>query len=109
MASVEQRTPVQTDGDAAHTIPVENPATGGVAGTVAVQGRAELKAMADRARAAQLQWEAIGFAGRARIMHRAQRWMLDNADRVIETVVSETGKTYEDAQLADLGYTVSAL
>jgi acyl-CoA reductase-like NAD-dependent aldehyde dehydrogenase len=35
--------------------------------------------------------------------------MLDNADRVIEVVVSESGKTHEDAQLADLGYTVSAL
>jgi acyl-CoA reductase-like NAD-dependent aldehyde dehydrogenase len=35
--------------------------------------------------------------------------MLDNADRVIETVVQETGKTYEDALLTDLNYTVSAL
>jgi acyl-CoA reductase-like NAD-dependent aldehyde dehydrogenase len=42
-------------------------------------------------------------------MRRAQKWILDNADRVIETVVSETGKTYEDAQLTDMGYTVSAL
>jgi acyl-CoA reductase-like NAD-dependent aldehyde dehydrogenase len=109
MASVEQRTPAQTNGGAAQTIPVENPATGAVAGTVAVLGVDELKAMADRARGAQPQWEAIGFEGRARVMHRAQRWMLDNAERVIETVVSETGKTYEDAQLADLGYTVSAL
>ena len=42
-------------------------------------------------------------------MRRAQKWMLDNADRVIESVVRESGKTYEDAQLADLGYTVTAL
>jgi acyl-CoA reductase-like NAD-dependent aldehyde dehydrogenase len=35
--------------------------------------------------------------------------MLDNAERVIDVVVSESGKTHEDAQLADLGYTVSAL
>ncbi len=42
-------------------------------------------------------------------MRRAQKWMLDNADRVIDVVVSESGKTHEDAQLADLGYTVSAL
>ena len=41
----------------------------------------------------------------ARVMRRAQKWILDNAERVIDTVVSETGKTYEDAQLADLGYT----
>lgn len=35
--------------------------------------------------------------------------MLDHAERVIALVVAESGKTYEDAQLADLGYTVSAL
>lgn len=34
---------------------------------------------------------------------------LDNAERVLDTVVSESGKTLEDAQLADLGYTTSAL
>ena len=33
----------------------------------------------------------------------------DNAERVIGAVVDETGKTYEDAQLTDLGYTVAAL
>ncbi len=42
-------------------------------------------------------------------MRRAQKWILDNAERVLDTVVSETGKTYEDAQLADLGYTSVAL
>jgi acyl-CoA reductase-like NAD-dependent aldehyde dehydrogenase len=35
--------------------------------------------------------------------------MLRNPDRVIDTVVSETGKTHEDAQLADYGYTMTAL
>ena len=34
--------------------------------------------------------------------------MLDHAAGVIDTVVSETGKTREDAQLTDLGYTVAA-
>ena len=29
---------------------------------------------------------------------------MDNAERVIETIVSETGKTYEDAQFAEIGY-----
>src|SRR4029077_4786226 len=52
---------------------------------------------------------ALGFSGRAAVMLRAQRWMLDHAARVIDAVVEETGKTYEDAQLTDLGYTVQAL
>ena len=109
MASVEQHEQAETNGGSQATIPVENPATGELIGTIPVLGAGELAEMAARGREAQPQWEAIGFEGRARIMRRAQKWLLDNTDRVIETVVSETGKTYEDAQLADLGYTVSAL
>src|SRR5438270_4282001 len=64
---------------------------------------------AARGRAAQPDWEAAGFEERGRVLRRAQKWMLDNADRTIDVVVSEAGKTHEDAQLADFGYTVSAL
>ena len=67
MASVEQTTPAETNGAAAHTIAVENPATGELITTVPVLGAEELEAMALRARQAQPQWEAIGFDGRARI------------------------------------------
>jgi acyl-CoA reductase-like NAD-dependent aldehyde dehydrogenase len=110
MASVEERTAAETNGaEAAGTIAVDNPATGQLITTVPVLGAAELRAMAARARQAQPQWEAIGFEGRGRVMRRAQKWMLDNAERVLDSVVAESGKTYEDAQLADLGYTVSAL
>jgi len=109
MASVDQTTMAETNGSADQTIAVENPATGELITTVPVLGAAELEAMAHRARLAQPQWAAIGFEGRARIMRRAQKWMLDNANSVLECVVRESGKTYEDAQLADLGYTVTAL
>jgi acyl-CoA reductase-like NAD-dependent aldehyde dehydrogenase len=90
-------------------IEVENPATGEVVSTVPVLGEAELAEMARRGRAAQVAWAAAGFAQRGAVMRRLQRWMLDNAARVIDVVVSETGKTREDAQLTDLGYTVAAL
>jgi acyl-CoA reductase-like NAD-dependent aldehyde dehydrogenase len=110
MASVEQRTPANTNGaGSAGTIAVENPATGEVITTVPILGADDLAAMAARGREAQPQWEAIGFAGRGRIMRRAQKWMLDNAERVLQAVVQESGKTYEDAQVADFGYTVAAL
>ena len=33
---------------------------------------------------------------------------IDNRERVIETIVSETGKTYEDAQLAEISYGAAA-
>jgi acyl-CoA reductase-like NAD-dependent aldehyde dehydrogenase len=109
MASVEQHEQAETNGGAPATIPVENPATGELISTIPVLGPEELAAMAARGREAQPHWEALGYDGRARIMRRAQKWILDNPDRVLDTVVSETGKTYEDAQLADMGYTVSAL
>ncbi len=110
MASVMQQTSSDSGGGtAAATIPVENPATGELITTIPVLGAEQLAMMAARARAAQPGWQAIGFEGRGRVLRRAQRWMLDNADRIIDVVVSESGKTHEDAQLADLGYTVSAL
>jgi acyl-CoA reductase-like NAD-dependent aldehyde dehydrogenase len=110
MSSVEQRPPRETGGaTATATIAVENPATGEVVAAVPNLGADELRQIAVRARAVQPGWEAIGFEGRARVLRRAQKWMLDNADRVIDVVVSETGKTHEDAQMTDLGYTLSAL
>jgi acyl-CoA reductase-like NAD-dependent aldehyde dehydrogenase len=113
MASVEQeQARVGTNGDghpSSATISVENPATGEVIGEVPILGEPEVQAMAARARAAQPAWAALGFDGRAAVMKRARVWMMDNAERVLQTVVSETGKTWEDAQLTDLGYTVTAL
>ncbi len=91
------------------TIGVENPATGELIGSVPVAGVPELAEMVSRARAAQTHWNELGFAGRAAVMVRAQRWMLDNAERVIATVIEETGKTYEDAQGTDFGYTAQSL
>ncbi len=91
------------------TIAVEDPATGSRITTVPVLGAAQLAELAARARAAQPAWEALGFDGRARIMRRAQKWMIDNAARVIDSVVRESGKTREDAQLTDLTYTAGAL
>jgi acyl-CoA reductase-like NAD-dependent aldehyde dehydrogenase len=89
-------------------IAVENPATGERIATVPSVTPAEVAAIASRARAAQPAWEALGFEGRGRVLRRAQRWLVDHADRVIETVVAETGKTYEDAQNVEVAYVASA-
>jgi acyl-CoA reductase-like NAD-dependent aldehyde dehydrogenase len=109
MTSVAQHQTADSNGASAQTIAVENPATGELITTVALLDPQALSELASEGREAQLQWDAIGFDGRARIMRRAQTWMLDNVDRVLETVVSESGKTYEDAQVSDFGYTVAAL
>ena len=90
-------------------IEVRNPASGALLATVPTLGAAELEELVRRAREAQPQWQALGFDGRGALLRRMQHWLLEHADRVIETIVSETGKAYEDAQLLELGYTVSAL
>jgi acyl-CoA reductase-like NAD-dependent aldehyde dehydrogenase len=97
-----------TSAPAASGIPVENPATGETVRTVPDLGAGAVAEMAARGRAAQPQWEAYGFDGRARVLLRAQKWLMDNSQRVAETIVSETGKTYEDANLAEIGYAGNA-
>src|SRR5215218_11473255 len=92
----------------ASDIPVENPATGEVIAHVPDLAAEQVAELARRGRAAQPAWEALGFDGRGRVLRRAQRWLLDNAERVIETIVSETGKTWEDAQLAEISYGANA-
>src|SRR3954453_928574 len=89
-------------------IAVENPATGEVIARVPTVSAEELRRMAERGRAAQPAWEALGFEGRGRILRRAQKWVVDNAGRIVDTVVSETGKTFEDAQLAEVAYAAHA-
>jgi acyl-CoA reductase-like NAD-dependent aldehyde dehydrogenase len=89
-------------------IDVENPATGHVIATVPVVPPEQVAELVARARRAQPGWEALGFEGRAAVMKRCQKWISDNAERVIETIVSETGKAYEDALLAEVSYAEGA-
>jgi acyl-CoA reductase-like NAD-dependent aldehyde dehydrogenase len=111
MATVEQHASGQASEESSANaraqgggIAVENPATGEIIATVPDLGAEQVAAMAVRARAAQAEWEAYGFEGRARVMRRAQKWLMDNAERVVKTIVSETGKTYEDAEFAEIAY-----
>lgn len=106
MATVEQHLPETHNGIAGtgEGVPVENPATGEIIATVEDLGAEAVAEMAARGRAAQPEWEAFGFEGRGRVLLRAQKWLMDNADQVVSTIVSETGKTYEDATFAEISY-----
>src|SRR3954467_3171918 len=97
-----------TNGHTTGQVPVENPATGEVVAHVPDLSADEVRELAQAGAAAQPGWGALGFAGRARVMLRMQKWLLDNAPRVIETIVKETGKSWEDAQLAEISYGASA-
>ena len=96
------------DGTAREQIQVEDPATGRIVGSVPAMTVEDVRRLAAEARAAQPAWEALGFEGRGRVLRRAGRWMLDNSHRVVETIVSETGKTYNDALIAEVGYAAPA-
>src|SRR5580704_19555921 len=114
MASVEQHVEQEIlsvseiQDQAAEEIQVENPATGETVRAVPDLGAEAIAEMAARGRAAQPAWEAFGFDGRARVLLRAQKWLMDNAAQVISTIVSETGKTYEDAEFAEIAYGANA-
>ena len=82
--TVEQQANGQT---AADSIVVENPATGVPIATLRAAGDSDVAAMVERARAAQTGWQALGFAGRAKVLRRAQKWVLDNSDRFLDTIV----------------------
>ncbi|HST70555.1 MAG TPA: aldehyde dehydrogenase family protein, partial [Solirubrobacterales bacterium] len=89
-------------------IAVENPATGAVIATVPALSADEVRALAARARAAQPAWEALGFEERGRVLRRAQQWVTDHRDRIVETIVAETGKTHDDALLNEILYAAAA-
>src|SRR5215210_1011876 len=78
---------------------VLNPATGEVIASLPMADADVVAEMAREARLAQPGWRDLGFAGRARVFRRAQRWLLDNSDRFFDTIKAETGKTHEDAQI----------
>ena len=110
MASVDTTAAQSTNGHGTGAeIPVENPATGEVIAHVADMRADKIAELATLARAAQPGWQALGFDGRARVLSRLRKWLMDNADEVVETLVSETGKTYEDANLIELLYAGGAL
>jgi acyl-CoA reductase-like NAD-dependent aldehyde dehydrogenase len=91
------------------TIPVENPATGETIREVPATGPEAVAALVARARSAQPGWEALGYEGRGRILKRAQKWLIEHADEVADTIMSETGKTREDAMLVEVAYGANAL
>lgn len=111
MSTVETPSPTSGNGasGSAGQIPVENPATGEVIAHVPDLGPDEVKRCVERARAAQPGWEQLGFAGRGEVMKAARRWLIENRERMIRTIVDETGKTREDAQLAEIFFTADSL
>ena len=89
-------------------IPVENPATGAVIDRVDDMDAAEVRALAQTARAGQPAWAALGFRGRGVVLKRMAGWLSAHAEQVIDVICAETGKTYDDAQITDWSYGLMA-
>ena len=112
MSTVETTPPVHENGAgaaAAGQIAVENPATGKVVAHVPDHTAEQVADVVRRARAAQPGWEALGFEGRGEVMRAARKWLVENRDRMVSTIVEETGKTREDAMLAEIFFTADSL
>ncbi|MDX6582404.1 MAG: hypothetical protein QOI10_1588 [Solirubrobacterales bacterium] len=90
-------------------IPVENPATGETIATVPERTTDEVREIVAAARAAQPGWEALGFEGRAQVLLAARRWLVANAERVVMTIVGETGRPVDETQLTEISYGLNAL
>ena len=87
----------------AESIDVLNPATGGVVGSIAADTPESIAATVARVRANQAEWEAIGIEGRYHWLGKLRDWILDNTERIGDTMQAETGKVRADVSL-DLGY-----
>jgi acyl-CoA reductase-like NAD-dependent aldehyde dehydrogenase len=99
---VESATAVGTD-----SIEVRNPATGAAIADVPIDSPEKVAETVRRVRANQPEWEAMGIEGRYHWLGKLRDWVLDNRERVLETMQRETGKVRADAEneptyLADL-------
>jgi acyl-CoA reductase-like NAD-dependent aldehyde dehydrogenase len=98
--TVETSTATTTNGangDAPEQIEVMNPATGGLVATVAVDSPQQVAETVARVRANQAEWEALGIEGRYHWLGMLRDWLLDNSQRIADTMQAETGKVRADA------------
>lgn len=81
---------------------VRSPATGEAIGVVPIMGAPEVRALVDRARAAQPAWAALGPEARARALLRFRDRLAARAEAVAELSSRETGKLVFEALTLDV-------
>lgn len=81
------------------TIAVRNPADGSVVGAVPNETPEMVAAKARELRLFQPEWDELGPRGRKRWLLKYQEWVLDNAERIVDVVQSESGKVRAEAGL----------
>jgi acyl-CoA reductase-like NAD-dependent aldehyde dehydrogenase len=88
--------PIASDDSRRH-LQLRSPITLEPAGELVCASREDVAEAITRARAAQPAWAATSFKERAEIMNRAVKIVINRADEIMDTVVSETGKARTDA------------
>ena len=86
------------DADAKGTIPVVNPATGGVLGTIPKMGADETRRAIDAAATALPAWRARPAKDRAAILRKWFDLMLANADDLAAIMTAEQGKPLAESK-----------
>ena len=95
--------PKVTDAGSGNGVPtgesfeVHNPATGEAIRSVPIGSAQHVREIVARVRANQAEWEALGNKGRHRWLGQLRDWLIDNHDRVADTMQAETGKVRADA------------
>jgi len=111
MATVDQQaTTTSTNGSGnGHTIAVDNPATGLTIGHVPDMSADQVADIVARAREAFPAWAALSYDDRAALMYELRSWLIANRQRMLDTIMGETGKAREDAFTAEIMFTADSL
>src|SRR4051812_8798282 len=99
-SATETVPPASGNGGAAEgaTIEVHRPADGSLIRSIPADPPERGGEVVGRVRAAQPEWESIGFAGRRRWLERLRDWMIDNESRLADVMQEETGKVRAEAE-----------
>jgi acyl-CoA reductase-like NAD-dependent aldehyde dehydrogenase len=85
--------------EAVESFYVHRPVDGTVIRQVPVDSPERVAEVTARVRAAQPEWEAIGFEGRYGWLGKLRDWMFDNLDPLADLMQAETGKVRADAEI----------
>jgi acyl-CoA reductase-like NAD-dependent aldehyde dehydrogenase len=87
---------------AGESFEVRNPATGETIRRLPIDSPQRVAEVASRVRANQAEWAALGNKGRHRWLAQLRDWLIDNHDRVADTMQAETGKVRAEAAAEDV-------
>lgn len=86
-----------------------NPATGEIIGQSKIHSLEDLNNIVERAKEAQIIWELEGVVRKRKKILKVRDFLLENADRIAETISHDNGKVKVDALAAEVIPAVMAL